>query len=219
MPIIDRERIIKATIVLKKKKVFDFPLLLLLLDCSVRTGRLKLKHWNAYTSYNKNGQYYTLPEVPRFDENGLWRYQDICFSKYGTLKNTVVHLIGTSSSGLTGNQLGAIVGLSPRSFLHHFRDISGIRREKRQGVYVYFSDDADRYKQQAKNRLEAVALNKQMSDTDAILILVALIKHHDITVDDLAKLPEVKAKNLCATVIDGYLKQHGFGKKTPGSKR
>ena len=217
---ISLEEIKTAKTALKKKKVFSVGHVVSLLGCSTPTVRLKLKQWNAYTSYNQNGRYYTLPGVPRFDENGLWRYQDVYFSRYGTLKNTVVHLIGASSGGLTGDQLGTIVGISPRSFLHHFRDISGIRREKHGGVYVYFSDDWDRYKQQVTNRLEAFSLpGEHISDADAVSILVTLIQHHDITIDELANIPEVRAKNLSATAIDGYLKQHGLGKKMPNSKR
>jgi len=219
MPRIDHEKIKNAFSLLKRKKVFDFSYLLSLLSCSVRTGRFNLKNWKAFSSYNQNGRYYTLPGVPHFDENGLWWYRDIFFSENGTLKNTVVHLISSSSSGLTGEQLGKIVGISPRSFLHHFRGISGIRRKKHDGVYVYFSDDVDRYKQQTANRLGEPEFDRPISDADAVLILVALIKHHEITVEDLAKLPEVKTKKIAPPAIDEYLKQHGLGKKTPSSNR
>ncbi len=162
---INPEKIEKTQAVLKKKKVFVFPLLISLLSCSVRTGRLKLKQWGAYSSYNQNGKYYTLPSVPDFDENGLWWYKDIYFSKHGTLKNTVVHLINKSTSGFSGDQIGKIIALSPRSFLHHFRNTPGIRRQKHAGVYVYFSDDADRYNQQVQSRLKALA--EHISDVDA----------------------------------------------------
>jgi hypothetical protein len=122
MPRISPKTVNAVRVLLKKKKVFDFPTLLSFLNCSIRSGRLKLTQWQAHTSYNKSGQYYALPDVPRFDENGLWWFKGAYFSKYGTLKNTVVHLVGTSSAGLTGDQIGELVGLNPRSFLHHFRD-------------------------------------------------------------------------------------------------
>ena len=120
-------------------KVFTLEHLMASLGCSRPTARLKLRDWQAYTSYNQNGRYYTLPMVPRFDENGIWFYKNIFFSKYGNLKKTVVHLINKSPSGLTGNEIGNLVSLSPRLFLHHFRNVAGIKREKRDGVYVYYS--------------------------------------------------------------------------------
>ena len=48
-----------------------------LLQASSRTARRMLGHWNAYRSYNENGRYYVLPEVARFDPDGLWRYRNI----------------------------------------------------------------------------------------------------------------------------------------------
>jgi len=213
---INPEKIKKTQTVLKKKKVFVFPLLISLLSCSIRTGRLKLKQWGAYSSYNQNGKYYTLPGVPDFDDNGLWWYKDIYFSKHGTLKNTVVHLINKSISGLSGDQIDKIIALSPRSFLHHFRDTPGIRRQKHAGLYVYFSDDADRYNQQVQSRLKA--LGEHISDADAVMILVALIKHHNISIDDFAMLPEAKARKLSAQAIREFLERHGLGKKTPSTK-
>ena len=37
---------------------------------SIHTARRRLKQWQAANSYNHNGRYYTLPEVPEFDGNG-----------------------------------------------------------------------------------------------------------------------------------------------------
>ena len=133
-------------------KVFTLERLVSSLSCSIPTARLKLKQWGAYTSYNQNGRYYAVPTVPRFDNKGLWHYENIYFSRYGNLKTTIVQLVGRSPSGLTGKEIGALVRLDPRSFLHHFRNAGGIQREKTEGVYVYFSDNPVTYKQQRKSR-------------------------------------------------------------------
>lgn len=203
---------------LKKKKVFDFPMLLFLLNCSVRSGRSMLRKWQAHTSYNKSGQYYALPDVPRFDENGLWWHKGAYFSKYGTLKNTVIHLAGASSAGLSGEQIGELVGLDPRSFLHHFRNTPGIQRKKHQGVYVYFSDEATRFEEQIRARLEAIAMGAKLSDADAVVILVVLIQHYGIEPEAIAKLPAVKQKGISAAAIEGFMERHDL-KKTPRLKR
>ena len=216
---INPKKIKNAQTALKRKKGFTFALLLSLLNCSTRSGRFRLKQWGSLSSYNHNGRYYTLPSVPHFDENGLWHYKNKYFSKHGTLKNTVVHLVRTSTSGLTGNQIGEIVGLSPRSFLHHFSNTPGIRREKHGGLYVYFSDD-DRYKQQVANRLDSLTLSaKYLTDADAVIILVAVIAHHNITIDNLAMLPEIKEKNFSTPILREFFERHGFKKKTPNLER
>ena len=210
------ERVFKF---LEDQKVFTLDQLVSSLSCSTPTARLKLKQWQAYTSYNQNGRYYTMPTVARFDENGLWSYEAISFSKYGNLRNTVVHLINNSPLGLTGNEIGNLVRLAPRSFLHHFRKVAGISREKREGVYVYFSEDVDRYKEQVLNRSRAlIAKGKLLRDADVILILTALIKHHKITIDDIMGIPEVRRGNFSRVVIREFLDRHDLLKKTPSTR-
>jgi hypothetical protein len=197
-------------------RVFTLDQLMSSLKCSMPTARLKLKRWQAYTSYNQNSRYYALPTVPHFDENGLWFYKNIFFSKYGNLRDTVVHLINNSPSGLTGNEIGDLVHLSPRSFLHHFREVVGIQRQKVEGVYAYYSDDPDRYKVQVQNRSRATfSGGERLNDADAVIILAALIKQHGLGVEDIMKLPEVRRRNLPRAVIDEFLDRHDLLKKTP----
>ena len=57
------------------KKVLTIDELLKILICSIITVRRRLKEWHAYTSYNKNGCYYTLPSIPKFNKKGIWNYQ------------------------------------------------------------------------------------------------------------------------------------------------
>jgi hypothetical protein len=213
MPRIDQKKIKQAKILIKKKKVFTVDYLGSVLNCSIPSVRLKLKTWRTYTSYNQNARYYALPDVPQFDEHGLWKHKNIFFSKHGTLKQTVVHLIQNASSGLDGNQISEIVGLPQQSFLHHFCDTQGIRREKYDGIYVYFSDD-HRYHQQVTNRLESLKQStKVLTDADIVIILVAVIKHHNITVDDLARLPQIKEKNISPIRLREFFERHGLKKK------
>ncbi len=217
---ISDEKIKRVFTFLEEKKVFTLDQIVSSLNCSTPTARMKLKHWKTYTSYNQNGRYYTMPTVPRFNENGLWHYNNIFFSKYGNLRKTIVHLIHNSASGLTGNEVGNYVGLQPRSFLHHFRNVSGIHREKIDGVFIYFSDDADRYKEQVRSRTRDFITTgtPPLRDADAVVILTALIKHHDITLGDIMALPEIQARKFSIFVIREFLDRHGLLKKTPPTR-
>lgn len=218
MPKIDQETIERTTKAFKKAKILDIDNVVSLLKCSKSNARLKLKQWKAYTSYNRNGRYYTLPDIPRFDVHGLWHFNDIYFSKHGTLRNTFVYLVRTSTAGITGHQIGEIVKISPRSFLHHFRELPSIRRQKHGGVFVYFSDSPDIYKRQLQHRLEALKLSENITDTDAIDILVAIIKHHEITIEELAHLPEIKGRFSLPAIRD-FMDRHGLLKKTLDTNR
>lgn len=204
---------------LENAKVFTLAQLVSSLSCSIPTARLKLKQCKAYTSYNHNGRYYALPTVPRFDNHGLWCYEDVCFSKYGNLKRTIVHLIDSSLSGLTGKEIGGLVRLDPRSFLHHFRAVGGIQREKIEGVYVYFSENPDRYEKQLRSRSQVARSGEELlSDSDAVVILAALIKHHDISVEAIMGLPEIGMHKISSSVIREFLDRHGLLKKSLTTK-
>jgi DeoR/GlpR family transcriptional regulator of sugar metabolism len=46
-----------------------------------------LKKAGYHTSCNRNAGYYTLADVPQFDDWGLWAYPDVRFSHAGTLQS------------------------------------------------------------------------------------------------------------------------------------
>jgi hypothetical protein len=204
---------------LEKAKVFTIGELASVLKCSIPNARLKLKQWRTYTSYNRNGRFYALPQVPGFDHHGLWHHENAAFSKHGNLKKTIVHLVASATAGLTGRQLGELLGLSPQSFLHHFRNCPGICREKHDGVYVYFADDVSVYERQVKQRRTIVCQPPIVSITDpeAILILAAIIKHHGISAEDILALSEIKKSKISKQAIQGFLEYHGLVKKIPDS--
>ena len=87
-------------------------------------------------------------------------------------------------------------------------------------MYVYFSDKENRYAQQVQQRATSVAMARpSISEADAIAILVELIKHHRIALDDILALPEIKNRGLSPMAICHFLEQHGLVKKTLDTKR
>lgn len=204
----------------EKVQVFSIEDLASVLKCSIPNSRLKLKLWRTFTSYNQNGRFYALPQVPKFDNHGLWRYKDVAFSKHGNLKKTIIHLVSVAPVGLSGRQLGELLGLSPQSFLHHFRNCPGIRREKHDGVFVYFSDNDDVHEKQVQQRRSLICRPAVVTITDpeAVMILVAIIRHHGISAEEIWVLPEIKRSKMKLVNIQGFLEYHGLVKKTPDSR-
>jgi hypothetical protein len=91
--------------IFRRKKVLTKRELLQGAGCSSMTAwRLLSKH-GYYTSYNCNARYYTLADTPQFDDHGLWTYRKIRFSKWGSLTETIVALVGNSEAGMTPEQL------------------------------------------------------------------------------------------------------------------
>jgi biotin operon repressor len=217
---LDKNAIKAAWQHLEKIKIFSIGELASVLTCSIPNARLKLKLWQAYTSYNQNGKYYTLPQVPQFNQHGLWRYKDIAFSKHGNLKKTIINLVTASAAGLSGRQLGELLGLSPQSFLHHFRQCPGIYREKHDGVYIYFSDRDEVREKQVQQRSSLVQQSAivTVSDPVAVIILVAIIRHHGISAEEISALPEIKKSKIKLANIQGFMEYHGLLKKNSDSR-
>ena len=54
------------TTIIRRKKIVTLDELAVSLHCSKRTVQRRLNQLKTIRSYNRNGQYYTLEEVPRF---------------------------------------------------------------------------------------------------------------------------------------------------------
>jgi len=188
-------------------------------NCSIRTVQRQFAELAVLRSYNKNSHYYTLSEIAQFNAHGIWCYRDILFSKYGDLRQTVKHAIVDSDDGLSSKEIGDIVNLLPRSFMHHFREMEGVFREKHEGVYVYFSSDPNIYARQKSKRVQASGV-KRMSDAIAIKILVGYIRHPELSEEELSSLLRHEQHlDISPSMITNLLSFHGLLKKTPDSRR
>jgi len=199
------------------EKVLTIKDLKIRLMVSEITIRRKLKKWGAITSYNKNGRYYTLLYIPKFDSWGLWNYNDIRFSKYGNLTQTIIQLINHSSSGLHAEQVGDLIDYAPHSVLHRLTGKEAIRREKLYGKYVYFSCDKQEYKAQiAKYKsIQDQYREDEIPCLIAIRLLIEKIRWPKESTAQLVKRLQtghIKISELQAT---GFLEKHEIKKKTP----
>ena len=200
----------------QKRKVATIKQLVGLLESSVATARRQLKKWRAYTSFNMNGRYYTLPGIPRFDENGIWKYQQILFSKYGTLTQTIFQLIGRAETGLSAKRIAQVVEIaSNSSVFSRLQGVPGIRRERHQGRFVYFSEE--RYQEQ-KAALYQPQHVRLPSDAEAVMILVQHIKHPHSSIEELSERVAEQGRTIEQRVIYRFLEHHDLLKKIPDTK-
>ena len=51
--------------------------------CGPMTFWKILSEHGYLTSYNFNAKFYTLMDIPKFDEDGLWSYGKVRFSQWG----------------------------------------------------------------------------------------------------------------------------------------
>ena len=124
----------------------------------------KLKELGYYSSYSHNGRYYTLEEVARFDEFGLWSHDSVCFSFYGTLQKTVQALVEMSQKGYFVSELNELLHVETKHPLRHLYENGILHREKVTGKWLYGSVDLDKQAQQLSLRQKAEALPKDLSE-------------------------------------------------------
>ena len=203
----------------RQKKILTIEELSTLMQCSAITSRRRLKQWRALTSYNQNNRFYTLPTIPEFGKSGLWHYREASFSKYGTCKQTAVHFVRVSERGLSNTELAEILGENPNSLLAHFKEIPGITRERHGRDVVYFSSDEPVCLRQKQRRFPPEPSTGELpTDAQAIIILVELIHHPRMSVDELAVQLKQNGHAIEAERIAALFRRYQIRKKKPNTK-
>lgn len=198
----------------RQDKIMTIQKLMHVLQCSAITVRRRLRKWETFTSINKNGRYYTLPEIPEFDGNGLWKYQSALFSKHGNLRQTIIELVRKSQKGLSAADISQTIEISASSsYFSQIKNSDGIKREKHQGRFFYFADSPTKYQQQ-KRGLGQQRTDDWITDAQAVRILVHLIKNPGIEVDRLAIESAPPSKRFDPATVKQFLQFHDLLKKT-----
>ena len=100
-----------------------------------------LKRLCYISSYSHAGKYYSLERLARFDQQGLWHYFDIHFSKSGTLKDSVIYLLEKSEQGYLAKELQEILQVNTHNVLLALCQNNQIIREQIANNFVYFHPD------------------------------------------------------------------------------
>ena len=108
----------------------------------------KLKALEYLSSYSHRGKYYTLKEIPDFDERGLWSWHSVWFSKYGNLVETSREFVEESESGYTAHELESILHVEcKRALLKLYRE-ERLARATIGGAHVYLAKQGDKQRSQ-----------------------------------------------------------------------
>jgi len=107
-----------------------------------------LRRAGYLSSYSHRGAYYALAETPEFDDVGLWRWEDVRFSRFGSLLSTVEALVGQSSAGFAASELDDLLGVETKHAALKLTRDGRIARGRPGGRYVYLSAEPGRRRQQ-----------------------------------------------------------------------
>lgn len=157
----------------------------------------RLKEIEYYSSYTHAGRFYTIADIPQFDDHGLWFYEGIGFSKLGTLKATIVGLVNVAPAGFTHVELNKLLRLRVHNTLLVLVRGCLIARERIGSTYLYIStvqEEADKQilgrQEQLSKAPEEVA---EMPATTIIEVLIETIHTGKVYID-----PSIIANRLTA---------------------
>lgn len=101
----------------------------------------KLAELSYRTSYSHGGRYYTLDQITRFDDLGLWSHRSVWFSRHGTLLATLETLVDKAEAGYFAHELHECLHVDVKASLLRLVKDERIVREKMSGLYLYGSAD------------------------------------------------------------------------------
>lgn len=146
----------------RRRRVADLDALFEALQTQSRMSVFRrLSAMGYYSSYSHAGRYYTLQDIPDFDAEGLWQYEGIGFSRHGSLKSTVEHLVTMAEAGRTHQELQLRLQVRVHNPLLELVREKRIGREPIPGHYLYVSPEPERSRDQLRLRrqqMEAMAL-------------------------------------------------------------
>jgi len=148
-----------------------------------RSQRSLIRDLNAIgylSSCNNSGGFYTHPDIPEFDDDGLWHHEQALFSRYGSLKATVRHLVRTAESGQTERDLHRRLQLRVHNTLLDLVSAQEIARELIDKLFLYVSADLEVQAAQLARRrglLQHAAAQPPLGPYEVIEVLLAVIHH------------------------------------------
>jgi len=165
-----------------RKKVISKAELLQDCGCSAMTAWRLLRQVGYCRSYNHNARYFTLASTPEFDDHGLWTYQDIRFSKWGTLPETIIAVIEKSPGGMTAQELAEFLRVRNVKPLLTRLILNGrLWREALEGAFVYLTPEQSRHDQQMQHRRTEITVAPRLArlpePPQIIALLVEMIRN------------------------------------------
>lgn len=130
----------------------------------------KLRLLDYLSSYTHSGRYYTLPSIARFDDLGLWSYEAVCFSRYGTLLATVETFVNRSPKGYLAEELARTLHAEVQEPLRQLVEHKRLSRTELARRYLYTSSDPTSRRSQIRARGTAQAVPLAVADPSLVQV-------------------------------------------------
>jgi hypothetical protein len=195
--------------------VLTLPQLCRTLRCSRSTTLRRLAEHGYYSSYNHAGKFFTIPEVAQFDSQGLWTCRTARFSKHGTLKDTLAHLVQASPQGMTHEELTSLLAVRVHNPLLELTREGTLHRERIGPTFVYFHGRRRARTGQQRQRRAATPQRLAVSPTQPqiIAVLLELIQDPKATREQITARCRRGGVTISTAIVDAIFGRYDLDKK------
>jgi hypothetical protein len=219
---------------LRSRRVLDMKTLCEKLDVSHMTVVRALKKYGYHSSINHNGAFYTLHDIPSFDNDGLWTYRNICFSSHRTLDKTLMALVQNATAGLSVAELQQRLNTKVGNLLSRLCQKKQLSRCFRGREAVYLAADPQQQQRQRSQfdlRQQEIQTTTPSSDTDSasfpprcdvvlvLEVLIQIIKTPKADSAELAKAIRERGVKINQTQVKRVIDFYAIQKKRNTRRR
>lgn len=169
------------------------------------------------SSYSHAGKFYTLIDIPNFDEYGLWDYNKVFFSKYGTLKSTISTIVDNSIAGFSYKELKGLLQVRVQNTLNDLVKKNIISRKLIGEVFLYISANKKVSASQISKRHEQTDSLHRFQPTDpltTIEILLELLRSDDWQSKKISERLQARGISVTAVQVERIFSRYNIKKKS-----
>jgi len=201
----------------RKHKVLTKDEVLEACGCKTMTFWKVLREYGYLSSYNWNAKYYTLFDIPVFDEWGLWSYRRVRFSQYGSLSQTIVELVEGSRAGYDAKELSERLGVPVGPELSRLHGQERVCRRKVGPRYVYVASRTEHRERQVQRReaqWEQLQEEASLPVPELIIaVLVDLVQHPQTDLRTLTRRLQRRKVPVTRKQVENIIEHYGLAGK------
>ncbi|MDA3917770.1 MAG: hypothetical protein PF690_12470 [Deltaproteobacteria bacterium] len=172
---------------IKDERVCSFKQIFQRVECSSVTLRRDVKVIDGITSFTHGGEFITLSMIPSFNENGIWFYKKVGFTKFKNSLDLIVNVINSRENSITKETLDKILGIDVYKQIHVLLGRHQITRVKIGKKYHYLPASISKNRKKRLGLLNANNIEEYydaiVSSSDLVALLKAILVEKKIKID------------------------------------
>jgi hypothetical protein len=205
---------------LRSKKVVVLRHLYEQFPCSELTLRNDIRDIGGINSYTHQRSFVTLSDIPIFNEHGVWFFRGVGFTKFETSIDLVAHLIATSKSGLTREQIQEVTKIQVGQQIRELLLREQLYRVKVGNKYLYIPEEIARNRRKRFRIVGDLQVEEhyesEITTNDLIAVLKVVLQETKIDMKQLKRWIKKYSLKMSVLKLERLIAKYKLDeKKTP----